>query len=126
MPVTVALTHTTRYAYKKPASLSPQTIRLRPAPHCRTPILSYGIKISPTEHFLNWLQDPQGNHLARVVFPERVAEFKVEISLVAEMIAINPFDFFLEEAAESFPFTYDPQLEDELEPYLVPPVDTGP
>ncbi len=126
MPVTVILNHTTSYQYTRPASLSPQTIRLRPAPHCRTPVLSYGLKISPSEHFLNWMQDPQGNFLARVVFPEKVTEFKVEVSLVAEMITVNPFDFFLEEYAETFPFEYDPDLRDELEPYLEKPVDIGP
>lgn len=126
MPVTVALNHTTHYRYDRPASLSPQTIRLRPAPHCRTPILSYGLKVSPPNHFLNWMQDPQGNYQARVVFPEKVREFKVEVSLVAEMVTINPFDFFLESYAEKFPFEYEPTLKDELEPYLDPPEDTGP
>lgn len=126
MPVTVVLNHTTSYTYEPSASLSPQTIRLRPAPHCRTPILSYGLKISPAEHFLNWLQDPQGNFLARVAFPERVKEFKVDVSVVAEMIALNPFDFFVEEYAERFPFQYEEHLLDELAPYLDEPVDTGP
>lgn len=125
MPVTVVLKHLTRYVYEPSASLSPQTIRLRPAPHCRTPILSYGLKITPAEHFINWMQDPQGNYLARVAFPERVSEFAVEVSVVAEMIAINPFDFFLEDYAENFPFAYETHLQDELEPYLDSPVDTG-
>jgi uncharacterized protein (DUF2126 family)/transglutaminase-like putative cysteine protease len=126
MAVTVSLNHTTHYRYERPASLSPQTIRLRPAPHCRTPILSYGLKVSPANHFLNWMQDPQGNYQARVVFPEKVSEFKVEVSVVAEMVTINPFDFFVESYAENFPFEYEPTLKDELEPYLDPPVDTGP
>lgn len=125
MAVTVSLNHTTHYKYERPAELSPQTIRLRPAPHCRTPILSYGLKVSPQKHFLNWMQDPQGNFQARVVFPEKVAEFKVEVNLVAEMVTINPFDFFVESYAETFPFEYDDLLKDELEPYLDTPTDTG-
>ncbi len=126
MAVTVSLNHTTHYKYERPAELSPQTIRLRPAPHCRTPIHSYGLKVSQKNHFLNWMQDTQGNFQARVVFQEKVSEFKVEVNLVAEMVTINPFDFFVDSYAEKFPFEYDAILKDELEPYLDPPVDTGP
>jgi uncharacterized protein (DUF2126 family)/transglutaminase-like putative cysteine protease len=117
MAIRVALNHKTRYKYKKPVWLSPHVVRLRPAPHCRTPILSYALKVTPAEHFLNWQQDPYSNRLARLVFPKQTREFAVEVDLIAEMVTINPFDFFLEKYAETFPFTYDETLSKELSPY---------
>src|SRR5499427_9875454 len=117
MPIRVALHHKTTYLYDRLVSLSPQVIRLRPAPHCRTPVTAYSLKIDPKPHFLNWQQDPQSNFLARVVFPERVKHFSVTVDLVAEMTVINPFDFFLEPHAETFPFTYETWLDHELAPF---------
>jgi uncharacterized protein (DUF2126 family)/transglutaminase-like putative cysteine protease len=119
MSIHVALNHVTHYQYDRPVSLGPQIIRLRPAPHSRTPILSYSLTVSPPNHFINWQQDPQGNFLARLVFPEKARELKIEVDLVAEMSVINPFDFFLEPEAEHFPFKYDDALLHELAPYLV-------
>ncbi len=117
MSIHVALHHRTHYAYDRLVGLGPQIVRLRPAPHCRTRILSYSLRILPEPHFINWQQDPQANYLARLVFPEKTREFCVEVDLVAEMSVLNPFDFFLEPQAEQFPFKYDPALDHELEPF---------
>ncbi len=118
MAIHVALNHKTIYRYDRLVSLGPQIVRLRPAPHCRTPILSYSLRVTPKQHFLNWQQDPQSNYQARFVFPEKTREFIVEVDLVAEIASINPFDFFLEEKATFFPFDYEDWLKKELRPYL--------
>jgi uncharacterized protein (DUF2126 family)/transglutaminase-like putative cysteine protease len=117
MAIHVALHHRTRYTYDRPVNLGPQVVRLRPAPHARTRILGYSLRITPSEHFINWQQDPQSNFLARLVFQEPTREFVVEVDLVAEMAVFNPFDFFLEPEAEHFPFRYDPALDHELAPF---------
>ena len=118
MSIHVKLRHTTSYHYDQAVTLSPQVVRLRPAPHSRTPIISYSLDVRPKGHFINWQQDPQGNWLARLVFPEKVSEFVVDVELVADMSVLNPFDFFLEPDAETFPFSYDHALDHELKPFL--------
>ena len=118
MSIHVALNHVTEYRYDRRVGLSPQIVRLRPAPHSRTPILAYSLRIEPGGHFINWQQDPFANYLARLVFPEKTERFKVTVDLVAEMSVYNPFDFFLEPAAEKFPFRYEASLHHDLAPYL--------
>lgn len=118
MTIRVALYHETSYRYDRVVTLGPQTIRLRPAPHTRTTVTSYSLQVTPKGHFVNWQQDPHANFLARVVFPQPVHSLQVVVDLVAEMTVINPFDFFLEPEAESFPFPYSPELALQLAPYL--------
>jgi uncharacterized protein (DUF2126 family) len=117
----VALTHRTHYRYDRPTWLSPQVIRLRPAPQCRTPIISYALSIVPKRHFINWQQDPFGNFVARIIVPDATEAFTATVDLVADMTSINPFDFFVEDDAARWPFSYSPALVAELEPYLAAP-----
>src|SRR5277367_5217156 len=117
MSIQVALNHWTRYGYDKAVSVGPQVIRLRPAPHCRTPILGYSLHVTPAAHSLNWQLDAHNNHLARVLFPNKANELVVEVDLVAELVPFNPFDFFLEPGVENYPFKYASDLAKDLEPY---------
>jgi uncharacterized protein (DUF2126 family)/transglutaminase-like putative cysteine protease len=118
MAIRVALNHKTSYTYARPVWLSPQLVRLRPAPHTRTAVPSYSLKVEPKEHFVNWQQDPYGNRVARLVFPKKTKQFSIEVDLIADMTTINAFDFFVETDAEKYPFKYDSTLARELLPYL--------
>ncbi len=118
MPIRVALNHKTSYKYDRPVSLTPHVVRLRPAPHCRTPIVAYSLKIEPEVHFLNWQQDAYSNYLGRLVFPKPSEILSIEVDLIVDLTVINPFDFFLEESAEAYPFQYDAVISKELIPYL--------
>lgn len=120
MAIRVALHHKTSYKFDRLVSLSPHEVRLKPAPHARTPILSYSLTVNPKAHFINWQQDPYGNYIARFVFPEKVHELEFTVDLVADMTVINPFDFFVEKYAEHFPFKYTEQQTHELSAYLKP------
>jgi uncharacterized protein (DUF2126 family)/transglutaminase-like putative cysteine protease len=125
MSLKVALNHRTQYRYEKAVSVGPQVVRLRPAPHGRTPILSYSLSVSPAGTLVNWTLDPYNNHLARVLFTERTSEFVVNVDLVAELAPFNPFDFLLEPGSEDYPFTYSPELARDLECYRLAE-DAGP
>ena len=126
MSIKVALSHKTKYKFDRTVGLSPHVFRLRPAAHSRTAIEGYSFKIYPENHFINWQQDPFGNFLARVVFPDKINELHVEVEVIARLQVINPFDFFVEEYAEKFPFTYDNILKKELAPYLEADESTAP
>jgi uncharacterized protein (DUF2126 family)/transglutaminase-like putative cysteine protease len=118
MAIRVALNHKTHHQYAKEVWLSPQIVRLRPAPHTRTPVVSYSLSVSPAEHFINWQQDPYSNYQARLVFPKKTREFRIEVDLVADLTVVNPFDFFIETHAQKYPFHYGDLLTSELSPYL--------
>ncbi|MGJ8641584.1 MAG: DUF2126 domain-containing protein [Opitutaceae bacterium] len=118
MAIRVALNHKTHYHYDRLVELGPQIIRLRPAPHCRTKIVSYSMNITPADHFLNWQQDPQSNYLARLIVNKPVRHFGIDIEVIADLSPINPFDYFLEESAANYPFEYSPSLKKELRPYF--------
>ncbi|MAY03448.1 MAG: IMP dehydrogenase [Gammaproteobacteria bacterium] len=118
MTIKVAIQHHTAYQFDKPVEILPHVLRLRPAPHCRMPIQAYSLKVEPDSHFINWQQDPFANHLARLVFPEKSRKLSFDVEVIVDMTVINPFDFFLEEGVETFPFRYEKQLKKDLAPYL--------
>ncbi|MFZ2623914.1 MAG: transglutaminase family protein [Propionibacterium sp.] len=126
MSIRVAIDHRSTYTFEHPVTIHPHVLRLRPAPHSRTPIVSYSLDVQPYSRFLNWQQDPFGNYMARLVFPEPASELSIHVSLVADLTVINPFDFFVEPYAETFPFDYPDRLRAELAPYLAPVDESGP
>jgi uncharacterized protein (DUF2126 family)/transglutaminase-like putative cysteine protease len=117
MGIQIALNHRTHYRYEREIILGPQVIQLRPAPHCRAPILNYSLDVTPSEHLLNWQVDPHSNRLARLIFSKKTSEFLVEVNLVADLSPINPFEFFLEPGVEEYPFSYAPRVARDLEPF---------
>ena len=126
MSITVSLHHKTTYRYDGLVHLAPHVVRLRPAPHCRTPILAYSLKVRPTQHFMNWQQDPFGNYQAHLVFTKETQELELEVDLVAELTAMNPFDFFIDEHAQEYPFQYTAEEKTALAPYLILLPSSGP
>jgi transglutaminase-like putative cysteine protease len=118
MALKVVISHKTVYKYDRNVNLSPHIFRLRPAPHSRTPIEAYSLTIKPENHFFNWQQDPFGNYQARVVFPEKTNELSIDVEIVADLKTINPFDFFIDDTADEFPFDYEDHIKKELGPYL--------
>ncbi len=124
MGIKVALEHRTTYQFDRLVTINPHVVRLRPAPHSRTKIESYSFTVTPQDHFLNWQQDPFGNFLARLVFPERATELSITVGIVADLQVFNPFDFFIEDYAEHYGFSYPADLAADLDPYLHP-VDEG-
>lgn len=124
MSIKASIYHLTHYKYDKPVRLGPQIIRLKPAAHSRTKVLSHSLKVTPANHFVNLQQDPYGNYQARYVFPDPVTELKIEVDLVADMTVYNPFDFFVEEEASKWPFEYPADIRDDLKIYMTPEPDT--
>ncbi len=120
MSIKAAIYHLTHYKYDRPVILAPQIIRLQPAPQSKTKVLSHSLRVTPSNHFVNVQQDPYGNYLSRHVFPDPVTELKIEVDLVADMTIYNPFDFFVEERAETWPFEYPEDLRDDLSIYMRP------
>jgi transglutaminase-like putative cysteine protease len=118
MSILVGLHHATRYTYDRPVTLGPQVVRLRPAPHCRTRIVRYALAVTPKRHFLNWQQDPHGNWLARFVFSEQATELTIAVDLTADLEGVNPFDFFVEPYAATWPFEFPPEQREDVAPYL--------
>jgi uncharacterized protein (DUF2126 family)/transglutaminase-like putative cysteine protease len=125
MGIKVALEHRTSYTFDRLVEVYPHIVRLRPAPHSRTPIEAYSLTVEPGDHFINWQQDAFGNFLARLVFPNRVRQLTVTVGLIADMKVINPFDFFIEDYAEQIGFQYPKSLAEDLKPYLRPVDEDG-
>jgi len=126
MGIHIGIEHRTTYNFDRAVTVNPHVVRLRPAPHSRTPILAYSLRVTPQDHFINWQQDAFGNFMARLVFPEPTKLLEITVDLIADLTVVNPFDFFVEDSAKSYPFTYEPQLVTDLEPYLRPAGPVGP
>src|SRR6202007_395984 len=128
MTIKVALEHRTSYTFDRPVRWYPHVVRLRPAPHSRTHIEAYSLRSEPAGHFINWQQDAVGNFLARLVFPNPMRQLTITVGLIADLKVINPFDFFIEDWAETWPsagMTYPKDLAEDLKPYLRPVDEEG-
>ncbi|HSI04083.1 MAG: transglutaminase family protein [Myxococcota bacterium] len=109
--------HRSHYRYPRAASLGPHQIRLRPATHAKAAIETYALSI-PQPCQIRWQQDPNGNHVAHVVFDAEVEALDVDVEIVADIRPVNPFDFWVEERCKRVPFAYSDELTHDLQPYL--------
>jgi uncharacterized protein (DUF2126 family)/transglutaminase-like putative cysteine protease len=128
MTIKVALEHRTSYTFDRPVRVFPHVVRLRPAPHSRTAIEAYSLRVEPADHFVNWQQDAVGNFVYRLTFPNPTSRLTITVGLIADLKVINPFDFFIEDWAETWPsagFTYPEPLAEDLKPYLRPVDENG-
>ncbi|HXO82039.1 MAG TPA: transglutaminase family protein, partial [Mycobacterium sp.] len=128
MTIKVALEHRTSYTFDRPVRVFPHVVRLRPAPHSRTAIEAYSLRVEPADHFVNWQQDAVGNFVYRLTFPNPMSQLTITVGLIADLKVINPFDFFIEDWAETWPtggFTYPEPLAEDLKPYLRPVDEDG-
>jgi len=114
--IRVQLHHFTHYRYDKPVRLGPQTVRLHPRGHTRTPIARYQLAVSPQAHVARWLQDAHGNRVAEVRVDGLTSEFLIEVTLQADLSG-QPN---LVHGAAAFPLVYDGALAPLLAPYRVP------
>lgn len=85
MSIKVALEHRTSYTFDRLVRVYPHIVRLRPAPHSRTSIEAYSLRIEPADHFINWQQDALGNFLARLVFPNPMRQLRITVGLIADL-----------------------------------------
>lgn len=114
----ILLEHQTCYQYERPVFLTTHYLRLKPAPHYRIPIESYALSVEPHNHILHWQQDPFNNYLARVDFMASTQSLVVDVKVTINMVTINPFDFYVDEEAQFFPFSYNDEIKSALSPYL--------
>ncbi|WP_207421146.1 transglutaminase family protein [Desertivirga brevis] len=110
--------HTTSYSYSNDVFLSPQTLRLKPTSHIHAVIKDYKLSCQPQPKSIHWLQDAFGNSLARIIFPGSLNSLTINISFNIEPKDFDPFDFYLEDYAMTFPFNYEPETRKALCAYF--------
>ena len=109
--------HRTYYNFTSAVALGPHGLRLRPREGHELRIESFDTKISP-EAELFWHRDVEGNSVATATFSGTTRQLAIESELVIQQYLEDPLDFLVADYAVAYPFSYQPDDEFLLAPYM--------
>jgi transglutaminase-like putative cysteine protease len=111
--------HLTVYHYKRPVTLLPHKLLLRPREGHDIRIETASIEILPA-HRLRWRRDVYDNAVAEASFHEPSRRLSIRSVVTLQNYQDRPLDFLVADSAVNYPFHYDADERIELSAYLAP------